>query len=52
MLLRRDEPTAILVRRFGVSEPTLSKWRNDFLPGRGGQGGIERGSSSLDGYEF
>ncbi len=31
MLLRREEPTAKLARRFGVSEQTLYRWRDEFL---------------------
>jgi transposase-like protein len=31
MLLRREEPMGVIARRFGISEPTLSKWRDDFL---------------------
>ena len=31
MLLRRDEPGAVLARRFEVSEATLYRWRDDFL---------------------
>lgn len=30
-LLRREEPCAQLARRYGVSEPTLSRWRDEFL---------------------
>ena len=30
-LLRREEPAAKLVRRFGVSEQTLHRWRDEFL---------------------
>ena len=30
-LLRREEPGAVLARRFGVSEPTLFRWRDEFL---------------------
>ena len=30
-LLRREEPVATLARRFGVSEQTLHRWRDDFL---------------------
>ena len=33
MLLRREEPAAKLARRFGVSEQTLYRWRDDFLAG-------------------
>ncbi len=31
MLLRREEPAAKLARRFGVSEQTLYRWRDEFL---------------------
>lgn len=30
-LLRREEPAASIARRYGVSEPTLYRWRDDFL---------------------
>jgi transposase-like protein len=30
-LLRREEPAAKLARRFGVSEQTLHRWRDEFL---------------------
>ena len=30
-LLRKDEPLSVLARRHGISEPTLSKWRDDFV---------------------
>lgn len=30
-LLRREESCAALARRFGVSEQTLGRWRDDFL---------------------
>ena len=33
MLLRREEPAAKLARRFGISEHTLYRWRDDFLAG-------------------
>ena len=32
-LLRRDEPAAVLARRYGVSEGTLYNWRDKFLAG-------------------
>ena len=32
-LLRREEPGAKIARRFGVSEPTLYRWRDEFLAG-------------------
>ena len=31
MMLRKEEPIAALARRVGVSEPTLHRWRDDFL---------------------
>jgi transposase-like protein len=31
MLLRREEPAAVLARRYGVSEQTLYRWRDEFL---------------------
>ena len=30
-LLRREEPVAQLARRYGVSEQTLHRWRDEFL---------------------
>jgi len=30
-LLRREEPAAVIARRLEVSEPTLYRWRDDFL---------------------
>jgi transposase len=32
-LLRKEEPLSVLARRHGISEPTLGKWRDDFLAG-------------------
>ena len=32
-LLRREEPAAALARRWGVSEQTLYRWRDEFLAG-------------------
>lgn len=31
MLLRREEPATILARRYGISEQTLYRWRDEFL---------------------
>lgn len=33
MLLRKQEPAAVLARRYGVSDPTLYRWRDEFLEG-------------------
>jgi transposase-like protein len=30
-LLRREEPAAVITRRIGVSEPTLYRWRDEFI---------------------
>lgn len=32
-LLRREEPAATLARRYGISEPTLYRYRDQFLEG-------------------
>ena len=32
-LLRREEPAATLARRYGISEPTLYRYREQFLEG-------------------
>jgi transposase len=46
MLLRREEPAAVLARRYGISEPTLYRWRDEFLAAgeaalMGGKGGTD-----------
>ena len=33
MMLRREEPITTLSRRYGVSENTLHRWRDDFFNG-------------------
>ena len=30
-LVRREEPAAVSARRYSVSEPTLYRWRDEFL---------------------
>jgi transposase-like protein len=32
-LLRREESAAVIARRIGVSEPTLYRWRDEFMAG-------------------
>jgi transposase len=32
-LLRQQEPAAVLARRYGLSEGTLYRWRDEFLQG-------------------
>jgi len=46
MLLRREEPAAKLARRFGVSEHTLYRWRDDFLAG--GEAALASGKGQRD----
>jgi transposase-like protein len=46
MLLRREEPAAKLARRFGVSEQTLYRWRDDFLAG--GEAALSAGKGQSD----
>ena len=46
MLLRREEPAAKLARRFGVSEQTLFRWRDDFLAG--GEAALSSGKGRHD----
>ncbi len=46
MLLRREEPAAKLARRFGVSEQTLYRWRDEFLAG--GEAALTNGKGRAD----
>ncbi len=41
-LLRREEGAAVIARRIGVSEPTLYRWRDEFLAG--GEAALANGS--------
>jgi transposase-like protein len=46
MFLRREEPAAVLARRYGISEQTLYRWRDEFLAGgesalAGNKGGMD-----------
>ena len=45
-LLRREEPAAQLARRYGVSEPTLYRWRDEFLAG--GEAALKNGAGGSD----
>lgn len=45
-LLRREEPATQLARRYGVSEPTLYRWRDEFLAG--GEMALKNGSGGTD----
>lgn len=46
MLLRREEPAGRLARRFGISEQTLYRWRDEFLAG--GQAALASGKGQND----
>ena len=41
-LLRREEAAAVIARRIGVSEPTLYRWRDEFLAA--GEAALSNGS--------
>jgi transposase-like protein len=49
-LLRREESAAAVARRYGVSEPTLYRWRDDFLAAGEAAlaGGMRNGASAQD----
>jgi len=46
MLLRREEPAAVLARRYGVSEQTLYRWRDEFLAA--GEAALLGGKKGVD----
>jgi transposase len=45
-LLRREEPAARIARRFGVSEQSLYRWRDQFLDG--GRAGLGASNGRRD----
>lgn len=45
-LLRREEPAAAIARRVGVSEPTLYRWRDEFLSA--GEAALSNGRGTKD----
>jgi transposase-like protein len=45
-LLRREEPATLLARRFGVSEQSLYRWRDEFLTG--GEAALAHGKNGVD----
>src|SRR6266705_3328177 len=45
-LLRREEPAEALARRWGVSEPTLYRWRDEFLAA--GEAALAHGKNGAD----
>ena len=48
-LLRREEPAAQLARRFGVSEQSLYRWRDEFL--EAGAAALAKGKNGRDARE-
>ena len=47
MLLRREEPATALARRYGVSEVTLNRWRDEFI--QGGEAAMVNGKGAANG---
>jgi len=45
-LIRKEEPAAKIARRYGISEPTLYRYRDLFL--EGGKAGIASGAGKAD----
>jgi transposase-like protein len=45
-LIRKEEPAAKIARRYGISEPTLYRYRDLFL--EGGKAGIASGAGKSD----
>ncbi len=45
-LVRKEEPAAKIARRYGISEPTLYRYRDLFL--EGGKAGIASGAGKSD----
>jgi transposase-like protein len=48
-LLRREESAAAIARRYQVSEPTLYRWRDEFLSG--GEAALGNGKGKHDSRE-
>jgi transposase-like protein len=48
-LIRREEPAAVLARRYGISENTLYRWRDDFLAA--GEAALTHGRHKADGRD-
>jgi len=45
-LIGREEPAAVLARRYGISENTLYRWRDDFLAA--GEAALTHGKNKAD----
>ena len=46
LLIRREEPAVVLARRYGISENTLYRWRDDFMAG--GEAALANGKGKAD----
>lgn len=46
LLIRREEPATVLTRRYGISENTLYRWRDDFMAG--GEAALANGKGKAD----
>ena len=52
-LLRREETAVAIARRYGVSEPTLYRWRDDFMAaGEAALAGGTRSGANARGREI
>ena len=45
-LLRREEPATVLARRYGISENTLYRWRDEFMTA--GEAALANGKGKAD----
>lgn len=45
-LIRKEEPATQLARRWSISEPTLYRWRDEFLAG--GEAALANGKKGVD----
>jgi transposase-like protein len=48
-LLRKEDTAAAIARRYQVSEPTLYRWRDEFLAG--GEAALSKGRGKADGQQ-
>jgi len=48
-LIRREEPASVLARRYGISENTLYRWRDEFLTA--GEMALANGKNKADGRD-
>jgi len=46
LLIRREEPAVVLARRYGISENTLYRWRDDFMAS--GEAALANGKGKAD----